>query len=161
MAPQPLLSNCPNERVKTCRTHWITHIDACEHNNSCKCMHSNNAGCTGGGQMSLDKQCQRDLSHIIIPFKSGEMLSCNTTSSIFPSLSTTSRYCLYTQALSLNGLIIKMNYQPINVKSMRSTIRNERTLEKMDCSECNQDIGENLLLKWNYQDLLKKTLAEI
>ena len=44
---------------------------------------------------------------------------------------------------------------------MRSTIRNERTLEKMDCSECNQDIGENLLLKWNYQDLLKKTLAEI
>ena len=111
--------------------------------------------------MSLDKQCQRDLSHIIIPFKSGEMLSCNTTSSIFPSLSTTSRYCLYTQALSLNGLIIKMNYQSINVKSMRSTIRNERTLEKMDCSECNQDIGENLLLKWNYQDLLKKTLAEI
>ena len=25
----------------------------------------------------------------------------------------------------------------------------------MDCSECNQDIRENLLLKWNYQDLLK------
>ena len=83
------------------------------------------------------------------------MLSCNTTSSIFQSLSTTSRYCLYKQALSLNGLIIKMNYQPINVKSMRSTTRNERTLEKMDCSECNQDIRENLLLKWNYQDLLK------
>ena len=102
------------------------------------------------------KHCQRDLSHIIIPFKSGEMLSCNTTSSIFQSLSTTSRYCLYTQALSLNGLIIKMNYQPINVKSMRSTTRNERTLEKMDCSECTQDIGENLLLKWNYQDLLKR-----
>ena len=37
--------------------------------------------------MSLDKQCQRDLSHIIIPLKSGEMLSCNTTSSIFQSLS--------------------------------------------------------------------------